>query len=219
MPSTVQERTEGSGHDETRSEDGRSEDGGRSDISARSDDVPISRDGVLEVLSNRRRRFALHYLKSHAAEEVSLHDLAEQVASWELGRPVADLDYRERKRVVNAMRQHHLPKMADNGLVDYDSRRGSVVLTPAAATTEFYVDVVPERGIPWGLYYLGLSAFSLLCLVPAWLNVPPFSMVTPLGVSVFLVTIVTISALGHVYDNYVRMRLGARSVPPEVEEG
>ena len=181
------------------------------------DRADFSRDDVLDVLSNRRRRFAIHYLKHHRSEEVSLRQLAERVASWENEKAVAELDHRERKRVVNALRQFHLPKMADHGVVDYEPRRGTIRLTEAAASTEFYVDVLPERGVPWGLYYLGLAGLSVVCLVGLWLAVPPFTALPPLAWETFFVTALSVSALGHFYDNYYRMRLGVSETPSEVD--
>ncbi|MFB6078167.1 MAG: hypothetical protein ABEJ80_04220 [Halarchaeum sp.] len=127
------------------------------------------------------------------------------------------LSYRERKRVQNALHQFHLPKMEDHGFVEYDSRRGAVTLTAAAAENDFYVDVLPTRGIPWGLYYLGFSGVMTLALAAALVHLAPFSTVPALDWCVFFATALFVSSLGHFYDNYYRMRLGAREKPPEVE--
>ncbi|WP_439027424.1 DUF7344 domain-containing protein [Haloarchaeobius sp. DT45] len=180
-------------------------------------DEELSRDCLLEVLSNQRRRFVIHQLKQQAGP-VELRTLAEQVASWENDKPVEQLTHKERKRVMNALRQFHLPKMADSGVVEYDSRRGTVELTEAAVNSNFYVDVMPERGIPWGLYYLGLSGASVTLLAGVWFDVFPFHLLSPKVWSVFFVTLFFVSSVGHFYDNYYRMRLGAKDEPPEVKE-
>ena len=178
----------------------------------------LTRDSIMEVLSNQRRRFTIHVLKQRSGDAVPLYDLAEQVACWENRKDSNELSYKERQRVQNALRQFHLPKMADAGFVEFDSRAGTVELTEAAADSNFYVDVLPERGIPWGLYYLGLSGISLVSLAGICAGVPLLANLSLPVWGVFFVGAFVASSLGHFYDNYYRMRLGARDVPPEVEE-
>jgi len=180
------------------------------------DDSPrLGRDVVLEILSNRRRRFVVHYLK-HNGDSATLGDLSEQVAAWEASKPPDRLDYRERKRVRNALRQFHLPKMADEGFVEFDRDRGTVALSTAAADRAFYVDVVPDRGVPWGAYYLGLAGLSVLLLGAVAANAGPLSAITPIGWCAFLAAALVVSSAAHFYDTRYRMRLGAREAPPEV---
>lgn len=181
-----------------------------------SDVQSLTREEVLEVLSNQRRRYALHYLKWYG-EETTLRDLAEHVAAWENETEVDLLTYADRKRVQNALHQFHLPKMDDRGFVDYDARRGRVKLSRQTEETDFYVDVLPSRDVPWGLYYLSLSGLSLVVFAGAALSLPPFSFFSPLSWCLFLVVVLSVSSVGHFYDNYYRMRLGAREHPPEVE--
>jgi len=69
-----------------------------------------------------------------------------------------------------------------------------------------------------GVYYLGLSAISAVCLIALWLDIYPIALLDPFAWGIFFVTALGVSSLGHVYDNYFRMRMGAREVPPEVEE-
>lgn len=181
------------------------------------EDQELDRDTVLEVLSNKRRRYVIHELKRQNGRSVSDGDLAERIAAWELDKPTNELDYKERKRVKNALRQFHLPKMEETGFVEYDQRAGTVTLSYAAAEQDFYVDVLPKRGIPWGLYYLGFSTVSVFALTGAMLSVPPLSGLSPLGWCVFFATALAVSSVAHFYDNYYRMRLGARESPPDIE--
>jgi hypothetical protein len=172
----------------------------------------FTQDDTLEVLSNQRRRFTVHYLKHHGGE-VGVSELADHVAAWENDKRVRELDHRERKRVRNALRQFHLPKMADCGFIRYDAQRGTVSLTDAAADAEFYVDSLTGSEIPWGVYYLGLSGLSAVSFTGLWAGLVP-----PVAWGAFLVTALCLSSLGHFYDNYYRMRLGAREKPSEVDE-
>lgn len=183
----------------------------------------FSRDTILEILSNRRRRFALYYLKqqqnrsSSKKPEVPLRELADQVASWENEKPIDDLTEQERKRVQNALQQFHLSKLVDQGFVVYDPGHGVVRLTDAAAETDFYVDVLSDRSITWGFYYVLFTGISAVCLAGIAIGIYPFSLFSPMMWSLFFVTAFGISAFGHYYDNKYRMRLGAREKPPEVD--
>jgi hypothetical protein len=181
------------------------------------EDHELNRDVVLDVLSNERRRYVIHELKQQNGKPVSDGDLAERIAGWELEKPVDELNYKERKRVKNALRQFHLPKMEEAGFVEYDQRAGTVTLSYAAAEQDFYVDVLPKRGIPWGLYYLAFSAVSAVVLAGAVLSVPPFSALSSLNWCVFFAVALAVSSVAHFYDNYYRMRLGAREEPPDLE--
>lgn len=172
----------------------------------------MSQDVLLEVFSNQRRRLTVQYLKQNG-DQTTISQLTDQVASWENQKPIAQLTTQERKRVRNALRQFHLPKMADYGFIEYDSKRGMIALTTATAEANFYVDSLTGREIPWGVYYLGFSALSLGGLLGIWASVYPFALVSPLMYAVFVVTALSVSSIGHFYDNYYRMRLGGRSTP------
>lgn len=176
----------------------------------------FSRNTILEILSNQRRRFTIHYLKQKEGDHVTVSELADRVASWENNKEIDQLSHQERKRVRNALRQFHLPKMADEEFVEYDSRRGTVTLSEAVSDANFYIDSLTGGKIPWGFYYLGLSTLSAICLIGLWAGMFPFTLLSPFSYNVFLVTALTISSIGHYYDNYYRMRLGAREKPPEV---
>lgn len=178
----------------------------------------LSRDDTLEILSNRRRRFALHYLKRRRGGPVWIRDLSDRVAGWEYGKPVDDLDRAERKRVDNALRQFHLPKMEEQGFVEVDARGDGVRLTETAARQEFRVDVLSAGGMPWGAYYLGLSAVGAVALAGVWLGVYPLSALPPLSLCSLLAAAFAAGALAHWYEDY-HSRLGARERPREAESG
>ncbi len=178
----------------------------------------FSRETTLEVLSNRRRRFTIHYLKQQPDNRATISDLAERVASWENGKSLTELTHKERKRVRNALQQFHVQKLVEVGFVTYDREHGIVELTEAASDANFYVESLTGTDIPWSVYYLALSALSTVCLLGLWFEVPLFTAVSPVLYGVYFVTTLTVSSLGHFYDNYYRMRLGARDEPPEVSQ-
>jgi hypothetical protein len=176
----------------------------------------FTRDVVLEMFSNQRRRFAVHYLKRQPDHEASLRELAEQVACWQAGDGPDDLSYADRKSVQNALRQFHLPKLAEAGFVEYDGKRGTVRLTDAASEQQFYLDVVPSQSVPTGAYFLTLAGSGLLAAGGLWFEVTPFEAVPPTVWWVVLVAAFLATGAVYLYDNCYRVRLGALSTPAEV---
>ena len=174
-----------------------------------------SSDAIYESLGNRRRRYAVHFLKQQG-RPVTVRELAEQVAAWENGKSVAELRSQERKRVYIAFYQSHLASMERDGLVEYDAERGVVELSPGLAEVDVYMEVVPNRNIPWNVFYLGLAAANALLLVLFWLDVEPFSTVPDIASGV--VVLVSFAASAFVQTYYAtQMRLGDPGAPPRVE--
>jgi hypothetical protein len=173
---------------------------------------------VFEVLSNQRRRYALHYLMQHADEPVEMGDLSTQVAAWETGVDPEEVTYDQRKSVHTSLYQYHAPKLDDTGLVEYDSRRGIVELTDEGSDIDLYLEAVRGKEMPWASYFAILSAFAVALVSAAWLDVPPiggFPEYTVAGVTTgaFLV-----SSLVFAYDSRTAMRLGSDGPPPEVTD-
>lgn len=168
------------------------------------------KDEVFDLLSNHRRRYALHYCKQ-AEEPVTTSDLAETVAAWELDKEVAELSSDERKRVYTSLQQTHLPTLADAGMITYEDHE--VELTDDARRLEVYMDIVPEGEIPWGLYYLGLSAVGFAVLGGVWLGILPEEGIGALGWAAVVVGLFAASAAVHAYTTR-RHRLGQAERPP-----
>lgn len=178
----------------------------------RANSSAISKDDVFEVLSNRRRRYAIHYLQRHE-EAVGLGELSETVAAWENDVPPEQISSSERKRVYTALQQFHLPKMERKGLVEYDQRGGVVEPTETTNAVDVYLDVVPEDDIPWSHYYLGLSAMSAVLLGLVWLDVPPTTVLPDAAWLALVVLAFAVSSLVHAYRDR-EMRLGSEESPP-----
>ena len=177
----------------------------------------LSQDEAFEMLSCRRRRYVLHYLKQRG-RPVALRDLVTHVAAWENGVSPADVTYDQRMRVYTALRQSHLPKLDDGGVVAFDADRGTVAPTDAASELEVYLEVVPHDDIPWSRYYVGLGVLCLGFVAGMWMGITPFAAIPPLVGAAVVTALFTVSAAFHVrYDE--RMRLGTGSGPPEGGDG
>jgi len=174
-----------------------------------------SDDALYGVVSDKRRRYTVHFLKQRG-EPVSVRELAEQVAAWENDKSVEALTSKERKRVYVALYQSHLSTMDQEGIVDYDDAAGRVSLSDAMADVDLYLEVVPRESIPWSLYYAGLTiANGLLVLLALW-EVEPFSMMPDLGWSVVVLVSFGTSAFVQLYYNR-QMRIGDDGPPPELD--
>ena len=169
-----------------------------------------NRGEIFDLLSNRRRRYAIHYCKQ-VGEPVTLSDLAEQVAAWELDKEVAELNSTERKRVYTALQQTHLPALERAGVIEFENH--TIELTPEAAALEVYLDIVPPDSIPWGVYYLGLSALGFVVLAGVQFDVVPTGTVPAMGWAALVLGLFAASAVVHVVTSR-RYRLGELERPP-----
>lgn len=88
------------------------------------DKSAISTDTALQLIGDRRRRRILRHLMENGEEAVPVGELAAAVdgtaatADGERGEPA--------ERVAVELHHVHLPKLADSGVVDYDTRNDTV---------------------------------------------------------------------------------------------
>ncbi|SDX92040.1 DUF7344 domain-containing protein [Halobellus clavatus] len=179
------------------------------DADASADDA-LDKDEVFDLMSNHRRRYAIHYLKG-ADSPVPLAELAEQVAAWEHDKEVAEITSAERKTTYTSLQQTHLPRLDRAGVVDFED--GEVELEDRVERLDIYLDIVPENSISWGMYYLGLSAFSLVVLAALWTDLLPTDGVPLLAYPTVLVAMFAVSAGYHAYVNR-KYRFGNLERPP-----
>lgn len=168
----------------------------------------LSREEIFDVLSNERRRHALHYLKRHEDRRVDLGSLVDYIAARENDTDPGAVDYKQRKRVYSALRQTHLPKLDECDLIEYDERRGEVRLEGVAREVQMHLEYVPEHDIPWCYHYLGLTGTFGVVLLLTHAAVFPFGHLSGLAFATIALLAFGVSAVVHaVYTN--RRRLGA----------
>ena len=175
----------------------------------------ISEDELFDVLSNQRRRFAVHLLKREEDDSIAIGDMAEQIAAWENGIETTEITGNERKRVYTALQQSHLPKMDKAGVVDFNKNRGIVEPMPAMTDVDVYMDVVEGREIPWSDYYLGLSGVAVALVGAVWLGAWPFVLLPEFAWTVAIVVAFAFSAITHKYYT-AEMKVGEPEEPPEL---
>jgi DNA-binding transcriptional ArsR family regulator len=163
----------------------------------RSQSDGLSEDDVFSMLSNQRRRYVIAYLDRTEGAEVSLGDLAERIAAWENDVDVAELTYKQRKRVYTSLHQTHLPKLDEAGVVDYDRDRGTITAAERAPDLDAYLSTVGGDDRRWTRRYLGLSALSVTWIVAAWLDVFPFALLSGLALAGVIVVGFATLAVAH----------------------
>ena len=139
-----------------------------------SDGDGLARDKIFDVLSNERRRYALDYLKRHDDRTVALRELVDHIAATENEIPEEALHYEQRKRVYSSLRQTHLPRLADFGLIEYNEDRGEVRLNGTAKRVQMHMEYVPEDDIAWCYHYLGLTGILGVVTALTFLGIFPF---------------------------------------------
>lgn len=176
--------------------------------------VSLSTDSVFETLSNRRRRYVLHYLKT-VGGTVTVRDLSEQLAAWENEVERAQVTSKDRKRLYTALHQTHLPKMQKLRVVKYDRDRGTVTATTSLTEFDLYFESHEGGGFPWSRWYLLLSGLFLGAIAAALLGVAPFTLLD--GFEYALAGSVTflVVALSHVLSDWRRTNKSTLT-PPEV---
>jgi len=177
------------------------------------EDTEPDRDEMFHLLRNQRRRFAIHHLK-YSSGPIDIGDLATQVAAWENDIPVEEVTSKQRRRVYNSLQQTHIPSLDESDLIEEE--RGEVCLTDEAEKLDIYLELVPEKDIPWSEYYLGLGAVGLAVLAVAWLNVGPFGQLPDIAVGVFLAVSLIVSSVVHYCFDPHKQLLGGEEKPPEL---
>ena len=171
-----------------------------------------SQNTLFTALANHRRRFAL-YACNRADGELTLSDVAEQVAAWEYDKSVPEVTSSERKRVYTSLQQHHLPKLVEAELVEFDG--DTIRLTAKAEQIDLYLEIVTEDTLPWSLYYLGFAAVGGCAVALAHYGFVP-EQVTVTVMAMIVLAVLAISAIAHYYDTQ-RKHLDSEEVPDERE--
>lgn len=148
---------------------------------------PLSRDQAFDILSNRRRRYALHYLSSEG-EGVTLQDLAVRIAAWENEVQPDELTKKQRKRVYVSLYQTHIPKLEEAGIVEYEDETGLITLTNRADDVTTYLRADRDLSDRWYRYYLTLVIVSTIVFTASVLDLPVFEAFSPtlVGLAIIL---------------------------------
>jgi len=111
-------------------------------------DPSPSAETLFDLLQNRHRRYALYSLDGNEDTVVTLSELTEEVLDWERRMNAGKESTAELETRIRVSLHHtHLPKMAEAGLVEYDSRSETVRKENAPSVVAFmdeHQDEVPH---------------------------------------------------------------------------
>ncbi|MEF8780624.1 MAG: hypothetical protein V5A46_08085 [Haloferacaceae archaeon] len=143
---------------------------------AEASEGPLSREEVFEVLSNRRRQLVIEFLhERNGVDDFQLRQLVDAVAARENDKEVAEVTSTERKRVYAALRQSHLPKLDDMGVIEYDHRRNEFAPTDRLERVRLHLEFVPEAELSWAEFFLALSGIGVTLALLVESGAPPFA--------------------------------------------
>lgn len=177
-------------------------------------DASLSEETTFKVLSNRRRRFAIHAIK-RADGVIEVAELSERITAWEHGIDPDNVQYEDRRTIHTTLTRTHLPMLDEIGVIEYDAEANLVEPTAALEDLEIYIEVLRGKEIPWSQYYLGLSVLAAVVLVAVAVEAPLFAALEPLDAGVFTVTAFVVSSVVYYYYGE-RARLGNEAKPPEL---
>jgi DNA-binding transcriptional ArsR family regulator len=86
-------------------------------------DIPLSVDALLDVLADADRRYLVDYLRDQSDHTASFEAAAKHVIT-EVAREQGVQPNHDDVQV--ALHHHHLPKLADAGIVEYDIRSQTI---------------------------------------------------------------------------------------------
>lgn len=98
----------------------------------------IDLDATFSLLADSRRRYLLYHLLE--SEYVTVEKLSLRIAAWEQGIPSRAVSEDDRVDVAISLVHNHLPRLAEQNVVDYDARSGDVVPSEGLAEIRPFVE-------------------------------------------------------------------------------
>lgn len=93
-----------------------------------------SLDGTLDVLANAQRRMVLQYLCEQSDNVASIEDLIRFLDTEE--RRTGGGQATGPEQLETELHHHHFPKLAEQGLIEYDIRSGQIRYNPDETTED-----------------------------------------------------------------------------------
>ncbi|MDG5818310.1 hypothetical protein [Natronococcus sp. A-GB7] len=90
---------------------------------------PHDATSVFELLSRSRCRYVTYYLLKN--QHTTVERLSRQITAWERECSLEAVTEAERHPIQTSLIHHHIPRLADHGLLEYDHRSGDVTSTAA----------------------------------------------------------------------------------------
>lgn len=99
----------------------------------------LSPSEAFGIIADKRKRAVLYLLEGQE-ETVRVEIIADHITAWETDIPVEQTGRESRRNVLAGLHHAQLPKLADRGLLNYDSEDGVVTVTERMDAIQPYVD-------------------------------------------------------------------------------
>ncbi|MFP9060547.1 hypothetical protein ACLI4R_08435 [Natrialbaceae archaeon A-chndr2] len=132
------------------------------DVGGRVAPKSISEEECFALLSDYRRRLAVEYL-SRTGEATTVQELAAKIAAQETGVPEERITDQQQNRVSTSLHHHHVPRMAEMGVIEYNEEKDRVAIGPSAVTLEPYLST-DRRKQTNKILYSGLAILNLVAI-------------------------------------------------------
>lgn len=98
-------------------------------------DMPLSIDAMLDILANPHRRYMIEYLREQPDETAAFEDVTKYIIAR-----VGQLQGRQPNHddVQVNIQHHHIPKMSDAGILEFDVRSQTIRYRPNEPIEELY---------------------------------------------------------------------------------
>lgn len=130
----------------------------------------LSEDVIFDIMSNRRRRFVLTYLREQGGS-VPLGKIASALAAAESDTSPEQVDRQARKRAYVSLYQTHIPRLTEERIVEYDEETGEVTLLTPAEQVLARID--QGGGGRWPRVYVALAVVALALYLPPLAGLVP----------------------------------------------
>ena len=134
-----------------------------------------SRSDLHEVLSDRRRRYALYHLLQQADHTATKRELSTRIAAWESNGSVESVSAEDAQQVYIDLHRTHLPLMVDHHVVEFDTERDEVRLDEDVDELDDYLGKSQRSRVPWGQLYVLIGLVSVSWTVAGWAGLMPFA--------------------------------------------
>lgn len=138
--------------------------------------------------------------------------MSETLAAWENGTDRTKVTPKEQKRVYTALHQSHLPSMDRNGILEYDTGRGTVTLV--CSLEQFHRHFSAATTHRWGSLYLALDCLLGTVVVLAVVGFPVLGAVSGYAYAAATIVLFTAFAAYHSLREHGRWTIETER-PPE----
>lgn len=111
---------------------------------ARSDPPSVPLDTIYSLGADHRRRALVRVLASHD-RELTLNDLTKEIVTRQTDGDIMDVPRETVVRVATSLYHHHIPRLADAGVVRFNHARKLVEPTEKLEPVATQLESLPER--------------------------------------------------------------------------